>query len=85
MKSADHAALVVTVRRSMVVAEIRRAAGADARPEIREQTKKILRRAQTIALRRQAEETAAALESTNNRRATLRAILNGPLDPRRGL
>jgi hypothetical protein len=50
MKSADRAA-VAQIRRSMIVAELRRAAGADARPEIREQTRSILQRAQVIAAR----------------------------------
>jgi hypothetical protein len=84
MESADRTAVVASVRRGVIVAEIRRAAGADTRPEIREQTKKILRRAQVVALRQLAEETIAELERTGDRRAALRAMLNGPLDPRRG-
>jgi hypothetical protein len=75
----DDRAAVMAIRRSMVVAEIRRAAGVHLRPEVRQ----ILQRVQVIALRKLAEETAAALECTGNRRAALRAMLNGTLDPRR--
>jgi hypothetical protein len=40
---------------------------------------------QVILLRLAAEDTASELEHTGNRRATLRQLLDGPLDRRRGL
>jgi hypothetical protein len=60
MKSVDRAA-VVAIRRGMVIAELRRAAGADPLSEIRAQARAILRRARVIALCQQAQEAATLL------------------------
>jgi hypothetical protein len=70
---------VAHIRRGLVVAEIRRAAGVDMRPEIRDQMRSVLQRAQIIALRRMAAETIAALEAetkrTGSRKRALRRLL----------
>jgi hypothetical protein len=83
MKSADRAA-VLAIRRGMIVAEIRRAAGADARPEIRQQTKKILRLRKSSHSASWPKKPSPSSSAGGDRRAALRAMLNGPLDPRRG-
>ena len=59
MRAHDRA--VVQIRRGMIVAELRRAAGVAPRSEIRELARSILRRAQVIALCRQAQEAAGLL------------------------
>jgi hypothetical protein len=61
--SADRA--VAHIRRDLVVAELRRGAAVDLRPEVRQ----ILQRAQVIALGMAAEETIAELERSNDRPA----------------
>jgi hypothetical protein len=76
---------VERLRRGVQIAQLKHAAGVQPSPEVRAFVKRTRRRVQVILLRMAAEETASELEHTGNRRATLRQILDGPLDRRRGL